>query len=197
MKKVTFDPNQLPKENVLDITKPKRHVKKVTFDPDQLPIEDVNEINDEGDTKLSSAIYENDIRKVKSLLMYQNIEINKKDYYGNTPLIIAIDKINVEIVKLLLKHRNIDVNITDDFGWTALHNIANKCEKCSDNDKEKVKEIIKLLIEHKNVDVNIKDKTGNKPLDLIQDAEISNFMKQCIEGNKKSSNRNIRGFNYS
>ena len=61
-------------------------------------------------TALSFAVQNSNVNIVKSLLKFQNIDINAGNQFIGTPLCVAAEKGNIEILKLLLSINGVDVN---------------------------------------------------------------------------------------
>lgn len=149
---------------------------------------------------LLSAVYNNNIEKVKELLS-KGTDINTKDNDKMTPLLIATEKGYIEIAKLLIE-KGADINAKNDKGITALIFASDEkgdinilkllLDKGADiNAKDNVGytalmwavwngkiEVVKLLLE-KGADVNIEDKKGNTALMLAKQKDIANLIKQA------------------
>ncbi|MFC1842303.1 ankyrin repeat domain-containing protein, partial [Candidatus Dependentiae bacterium] len=108
-----------------------------------------------------SALRENNIdtKKIKKLLQYKDIDVNKLSYGENelkrvSPLSLACYRGNIEVVKLLLQ-KGADVNKADKDGQTPLHEACSCfCGKL---------DIVKVLLQN-GADVNKANKNGLTPL---------------------------------
>lgn len=94
---------------------------------------------------LHTAIQQQDLEQIKSILKGKVNVITEKDEHKRTALHVAAAKGNTEIFELLLnKSKKLDINIQDEHGWTPLHFAASKASY----------EICRLLLSHKNIKVN-------------------------------------------
>jgi ankyrin repeat protein len=91
---------------------------------------------------LSTAVISGNIRMIKHLLKYVNLDLNTQDYDGETALIKAVSYNYPEVVELLI-NAGADVNIHTNDGYTALIYAAT-----TDNTK-----LVELLI-NAGADVN-------------------------------------------
>ncbi len=97
------------------------------------------------DTQLLEAVQENEVEKVKGLIV-QGANVNARTEFGETPLHLAQSK---EMAELLLS-KGADIHAKDDeFGMTPLFNAT--------------KEVFELLIS-KGADINVRSKKGLTPL---------------------------------
>lgn len=111
--------------------------------------------NNIGCSELFYAVNRNDIKNIKILLSYDNIDINIKNMWDETPLHEACYNGNIEIVQMLLE-KNADLNLQDkDFNTPLILSSMNGHYG-----------VVKLLIS-KNADINIKNKRGMSYLDYI------------------------------
>jgi len=121
---------------------------------------------------LVKAINEQNIGKIKELLLEKKLDVNKVYRHGMTPLAYAIIKNNLEIVKELLEKKETKINIKG-----TLSPITFAVQKHI-NPK-----IFEAII--KKVDINSKDRYGKTPLYslislLITKPELSNRIKTGI-----------------
>jgi ankyrin repeat protein len=72
------------------------------------------------DLELLQACWENDLGKVRSLLLDHGADPNLRDRYDQTALMLAAYRGCTDIVRLLLLDRRTDPNLRDGFGSTAL-----------------------------------------------------------------------------
>jgi ankyrin repeat protein len=69
---------------------------------------------------LIQACYENNLEKVKSLLLDRGTNPNLQNNHGWTALMTASCYGRIDLVRLLLLDRRADPNLQDSDGWTAL-----------------------------------------------------------------------------
>jgi|GEM_PF-3444972 len=138
---------------------PKTLVKALEFNFDHLEIFkfllgfdklSINALNQEGETLLNAAIYEEKSEIIELLLSHKDINVNEEDRNGYTPLYHAINGGKSEVIELLLSHEDINVNKEDREGCTPLRYAIN-------GGKPKV---IELLLSHEDINVNEEDRNG-------------------------------------
>jgi ankyrin repeat protein len=103
--------------------------------------------------ELFKAIKENNIEKVKSLILDRSADINAIDELGNTTLMRAAERGSTEVVKLLLDH-GADINTKDEHGETALMRAVAGYGNT---------ETVNLLLE-RGADINTINELGNTTL---------------------------------
>lgn len=146
------------------------------------------------DNPLSLAIGQNNIKIVKHLLEFSNIDVNSKytllslgkktendecllDINRYTPLQIAIITNQIEIIKCLMENKDIDVNFKCAYlKEAAISNPPVEKTALHISIENKNSEIIKLLMTNNSIDLNIKDNDGKTPLELANDDDIKNMI---------------------
>jgi ankyrin repeat protein len=113
--------------------------------------------------QLVTAVYDNNIDKVRQLLTIPGININYQGSYGHTALMNSVYLQNKpDIMKLLLAHRGINVNLKNHYGQTAL--LMATTAVTDANSKEpalsKNLECIRQLVAVPTIELNTMDRDG-------------------------------------
>ncbi|KAL6041653.1 Set3 complex subunit with deacetylase, meiotic-specific repressor of sporulation proteins [Balamuthia mandrillaris] len=123
--------------------------------------EKLEELNEDGEPPLASAIRSNDLRITKMMLQYckqAKMDINFKDRYGYTALHTAcLMNVKDEIIEALLNFENIRVTVVNQDGNTPLHYFC-KCflsPSCQD--------LAQMMI-NLGADVNFQNESGETAL---------------------------------
>ena len=108
-------------------------------------------------TALFASVEKENVKIVKFLLSFPNIDVNAFPMNKHSALHLAVEKGNIEIVKLLLTKEDIDVNkyciYELDRNGVYLERKEKKTPLYLAVEKENI-EIVKLLISHPNIDIN-------------------------------------------
>ena len=159
----------------------------------------VQDIN--GKTALMTAVYNNDVYMVRTLMKY-NPDVNIQDKSKNSPFLYAGAKGYLDILKLIYKKADTR-NVVNIYGGNAL---IPACEKghldtvifllentdinvnhinklswtallevtVLGNDNKNYQEIVKVLLKH-GADKNIKDNSGKTALDYAKERNLKNI----------------------
>jgi ankyrin repeat protein len=73
-----------------------------------------------GWTPLIGTSYKNDVKMMKLLLSYKDINVNHQNKWKDNALILAVFWNHIEIVKLLLNHPDINIFLKNNWNKTAL-----------------------------------------------------------------------------
>lgn len=120
-----------------------------------------------------------DIRKIKSLLNSNNI--NLQDKFGKTPLHKLIGK-NCELVTYIL-NRDIDINLQDNNGHTALHlAIIKKDTKTA-----------LAILENVKININIEDNSGNDFMHYAIKKQNIDIIDKLLKSKYKIDKKDRRG----
>ena len=114
----------------------------------------INTMDEDGNTLLHVACYNNHFAIVKLLTNHKECYIETRDLNGRSALHVAAYQGHLRIVKLLIKRKGCDVNLMDGNNDTPLH-LACKIDDPS---------VVKQLISHPECDVNILNKNNETPL---------------------------------
>lgn len=144
---------------------------------------------------LSLAVEQNNIKIVKRLLKFPNIDVNSKykllslgrktendecllEINHYTPLQIAIITNKIEIIKCFMENKDLDVNFKCTYLKETEINNPQTVEKTAlhISIENKNIDIIKLLMTNNSIDLNAKDNDGKTPLELVNDDDIKNMI---------------------
>lgn len=129
---------------------------------------------------LHGAAYEGDLKEVKFLLMFKDVD--SRDHLNRTPLHLAIEGEQLEAVKYLLK-RGADIEAVDMYSWASLLYSA-KVGNIS---------ILKHLIDNgANIGGNVK--AVSSPLRMATKKGHLDVVKILLESGAKVNRRGYRGF---
>lgn len=141
-------------------------------------LQDVNNINQQGDTPLTRAVYLGEDQMVKLLLDCETILVNKKDAYENTPLHIAISRGHENITDLLL-YNNADITLKNAHSYTVLHIAAMMgYTKLAAKVIEKIPVVD--MINHSSI-LNVKDIFSATPLQVAISSRHTPLVKKMLE----------------
>jgi len=166
----------------------------------------IDEYDEDGNTKLTTAIHQNDLDKVKvSLLLGASVNLN--DEHGMPPLFYAFPRDDdntagiddeweenlLNIIKLLLE-RGADItsiNSHEGSNYTILSVLLN-----INHSYNRITEIVKLLLEN-GADTNINEKSegGNTPLHTAVMGKVENYdvVKLLLERGANINDQNDEG----
>ena len=103
------------------------------------------------------------------LVNHPKIDINKQDKYKYSIIhFVSFERYGYNYLQVLLQHPKIDVNIKNIYGDTPLHILCNH---------NKGIQLVKLLLNHPNIDVNVKNEKRLKAIQLTDNKEIKNLIK--------------------
>lgn len=157
----------------------------------------VNQVDNNGDTMLIRSSKSGDVKKVKEILSYENINVNFQNKEGQTALIIASELGHPDVIRLLLQHQGVNVNAQDNFKSTALM-------WASENGHAQIARL--LLEENKNIaqraHVNTKGKDNFTALILASQkghVDIVNLLlkQPQIELNHQESNSGLNALMFA
>ncbi|ORY39709.1 ankyrin [Neocallimastix californiae] len=136
----------------------------------------VNIQNQNGNTALMIAVYENNIEIIHELLKCKNININTLNVQLETPLIAACRMNNYKIAKILLDNKAIINKRYDMNGETAIfHSIRNNNKKLTG-----------LLLDNEAY-VSFKNKSGKSPLAIAKEYKFKGIVSMLFSHFKNLS----------
>lgn len=116
---------------------------------------DVNATNDRGETALSLAAMNGDIRSISLLLTFEGIDIEHRDDLGLTPFQHACDENHLHVAKLLLAQQpTLNINAANNDGVTAL------ISACDSGDNK----IVAFLLSLPRINIEHADNVGDTAL---------------------------------
>jgi ankyrin repeat protein len=145
---------------------------------------DVNARNEEGNTPLMLAAFDNENHEVIRALLDAGADVNARDIKGFTPLIIAAQYNNPEVINTLLEAGG-EVNAKTEDGITPLMLAA------LDNENH---EVIRVLLDA-GADVNARDIEGFTPSMLgVWDNENPEVIRMLLDAGADVNAININGW---
>lgn len=120
------------------------------------------------------------------ILIKNNANINKPDFFNKSPLALAVGLKNKPIVELLLKY-NCNKNTYDKTGQTALHWACLK-----DQEELIFYEIVKLLLDNQ-CNLNMQDNNNDTPLHIVVRRKNFTIAKLLLSYGADTTIKNTRG----
>ena len=148
-------------------------------------------------TRLTYACKTGDIKKVRSLLSWPGIDVNKMNKEGNTPLVIACFQGKTEIVRMLLNAPGIDVNKPNHIISVQYGDPGDTFTPLNAAILRNNPEIVKMLLAAPGIDVNKYDPYGMSPLDhaLVTGKEDKTIVKMLLAAPGIDLNTAVPGIN--